>query len=210
MVRRPHLPLPDRLPLFPLTGALLLPRAVLPLQIFEPRYLQMFEDALKSGHRLIGMIQPSGSGLAQVGCAGRITAFTETDDNRMLIQLRAESRFRLTETEQGFLPYLTGMADWSDFTRDRKGPEQDPDFQRPPFLARIGRFMQAHELTTDWATLEDAEVETLINALSMLLPFAPEEKQALLEAQTLTDRRELLDGLVEFALHGGETEERLQ
>lgn len=210
MQRHPHFQLPDRLPLFPLTGALLLPRAVLPLQIFEPRYLQMLEDALKSGHRLIGMIQPSGGHLAQVGCAGRITAFTETDDRRMLIQLRAVSRFRLSDVEQGFLPYYTGTPDWSDFARDMNGPEQDPDFQRGPFLARIRRFMQTHELTTDWGTMENAEVETLINALSMLLPFAPEEKQALLEAKTLTERRELLDGLVEFALHGGETEERLQ
>lgn len=203
-------PLPDRLALFPLPGALVMPRAILPLQIFEPRYLAMFEDALKSDHRMIGMIQPAGDDLAPVGCAGRIVAFTETDDDRMLIQLRGISRFRLIEANEGFRPYLTGQIDWSEYAVDLGKPETDPDFQRQPFLDRLRRFMDAHDLATDWDTAEDADTENLINSLAMLLPLEPEEKQALLEAETLPKRRALLDGLVEYALHGGANEERLQ
>lgn len=208
-MRTPH-PLPDRIPLFPLPGALLLPRARLPLQIFEPRYLQMLEDTLKSGHRMIGMIQPHEDGLAAIGCAGRVVAFSETDNNRMLIQLRAVSRFRLVEAEEGFQPYLTGRVDWAGFGVDLGGTETDPEFQRGPFLERLRRFMDARELSTDWENAGAAETETLINSLSMLLPLDHEEKQALLEAPTLTERRALLDGLIEYALRSGEDEERLQ
>lgn len=205
----PH-PLPERIALFPLPGALLLPRARLPLQIFEPRYLQMLEDTLRSGHRMIGMIQPQDEGLAAVGCAGRIVAFNETDNGRMLIQLRAVSRFRLNEVDEGFHPYLTGDVDWSGFGRDLGKPENDDDFRREPFLDRLRRFMEAHELSTDWEIAASTETDSLINSLSMLLPFEQEEKQALLEAPTLTERRVLLEGLIEYALHNGENEERLQ
>ncbi|TRW98624.1 ATP-dependent protease [Paracoccus sp. M683] len=209
-MRTPH-PLPERIVLFPLPGALLLPRARLPLQIFEPRYLQMLEDVLKSGHRMIGMIQPCEDGLAEVGCAGRVVAFSETDNGRMLIQLRAVCRFRLNQVEEGFHPYLTGWADWSGFADDlSNSAETDPGFDRAPFMARLRRYMLAHELSTDWETAGNAETETLINSLSMLLPLPPEEKQALLEAPTLAERRALLDGLIEFALRSGENEERLQ
>lgn len=209
-MRLPH-PLPDRIALFPLPGALLLPRSRLPLQIFEPRYLQMLEDVLKSGHRMIGMIQPEDGGLASVGCAGRVVVFNETEDGRMMIQLQAVSRFRLTEVEEGFQPYLTGCVSWTGFQRDIGKPETDSDFQRTTFLARLRRFMDDRDLSTDWDSASDAETETLINALSMLLPFEPKEKQALLEAPTLAERRELLDGLIEYALRsGGENEERLQ
>ena len=203
--------LPATIPLFPLPGAVLLPRARLPLNIFEPRYLQMFEDALKSGHRLIGMIQPIGSGLARVGTAGRIHAFSETDDGRMMVALRAVSRFRLSEVEEGFAPYLRGRVDWDAFAADRSATsEEDPDFDRERFVARLQRFMRLRALQTDWQAAEEADDEMLVNALAMLLPFEPEERQALLEAPTLTARREMLDGLMEFALHGGAGEETLQ
>lgn len=208
MVRR--FDLPDRVPLFPLAGALLLPRARLPLQIFEPRYLQMFDDALKTDHRLIAMVQPLDKGLAGVGCAGRITSFTETEDRRYMVSLTGVSRFRLTEVEEGFTPYRRGRADWSDFRRDTGPPETDHDFDRAPFLARLRRFMEGQDLSTDWDALNEAEDEVLINSLSMLLPFDATGKQALLEAQGLVDRRALLDGMIEFALLGGDAEERLQ
>lgn len=202
--------LPDTLPLFPLPGAILLPRARLPLHVFEPRYLQMLDDTLKSPHRLIGMIQPEGKGLARVGCAGRVVSFAETDDNRMMITLRAVSRFRLTETQEGFAPYLRGRVDWGDFGADLDAAAQtDPDFDRPAFLDKLRRFMEARELSTDWDTAREAEEEMLVNSLSMLLPFEPEEKQALLEAPALPERRALLDGLIEYALHGGHDEETL-
>ncbi|HRO13982.1 MAG TPA: LON peptidase substrate-binding domain-containing protein [Paracoccus sp. (in: a-proteobacteria)] len=207
MVRRDPA-LAEVIPLFPLPGALLLPRTRLPLQIFEPRYLQMMDDVLKSGHRLIGMIQPVGDGLADVGTAGRVTMFSETDDGRMMISLRAVSRFRLVEVVEGFTPYLRGRVDWTPWRADRDGAAaSDPGFDRPAFMDRLARYMAARDLSTDWNAAEEAEDELLINSLSMLLPLSVEEKQALLEARSLPQRRELLDGLLEYALHGGDDEE---
>lgn len=206
-----HAPdLPGQIPLFPLPGAVLMPRARLPLQIFEPRYLQMLEDVLKTEHRLIGMIQPIGEGLARIGTAGRVVAFSETEDGRMMISLRAVSRFRLGDVEEGFLPYLRGRVDWSPFAGDRKGDETDRGFDREAFLSRLRRYMAARDLSTDWEAAGEADDEMLVNALAMLLPLEIEEKQALLEAPTLTARREILDGLIEYALHGGAREETLQ
>ena len=202
--------LPDIIPLFPLPGAVLLPRTRLPLHIFEPRYLQMLEDVLKSGDRLIGMIQPIGDGLAMVGTAGRITMFSEADDGRMMVSLRAVSRFRLTEVIEGFTPYLRGRVDYGGFAGDRKSSvPADPAFDRPAFMERLGRYMTARDLSTDWNAAEEAEDELLVNSLSMLLPLTVEEKQALLEADGLPARREMLDGLMEYALHGGDDEEML-
>lgn len=202
--------LPDRLPLFPLPGAVLMPRARLPLQLFEPRYLQMLEDTLKTDHRMIGMIQPEGEGLSSIGCAGRVVAFSETDDGRMMISLGAISRFRLQEIEEGFAPYLQGRVDWASFARDLGGSERDAGMDRQALFALLDRYMQAQDLSTDWDAATQAEDELLINSLAMMLPFGPGDKQALLESPTLSDRRELLVGLIEFALHGGENEERLQ
>lgn len=203
--------LPAQIPLFPLPGAVLMPRARLPLHIFEPRYLQMMADTLKTEHRLIGMIQPIGEGLARVGTAGRVVAFSETDDGRMMISLRAISRFRLGEVEDGFAPYLRGRVEWTDFTADRDhGDETDAGFDRAAFLGRLRRFMAARDLATDWEAAAEADDEMLVNALAMLLPLEVEEKQALLEAPTLTARREILDGLVEYALHGGARDETMQ
>ena len=202
--------LPDRIPLFPLPGAVLMPRARMPLHLFEPRYLQLLEDTLKTDHRLIGMIQPEGDGLSAIGCAGRVVAFSETGDGRMMISLGAISRFRLQEVEEGFAPYLQGRVDWSSFGRDLSGPEQDPTLDRKALFSLLDRYMQTQELSTDWDAAAEAEDELLIHSLSMMLPFTPGDKQALLESPTLADRRELLVGLIEFALHGGENEERLQ
>ncbi|SDK51675.1 LON peptidase substrate-binding domain-containing protein [Paracoccus chinensis] len=202
--------LPDTIPLFPLPGAVLLPRTRLPLHIFEPRYLQMLEDALKSGHRLIGMIQPVGDGLAAVGTAGRVTMFSEMDDGRLMISLRAISRFRLEEVIEGFTPYLRGRVDWTPFRADR-APSVPPDqeFDRPAFIERLRRYMAERELSTDWNAAEEADDELLVNSLSMLLPLGVEEKQALLEAVDLPARREMLDGLLEYALHGGGDDEEM-
>ncbi|WP_234854109.1 LON peptidase substrate-binding domain-containing protein [Paracoccus everestensis] len=202
--------LPTRLPLFPLSGAVLMPRARIPLHVFEPRYLQMLDDALKTDHRLIGLIQPEGEGLAAIGCAGRVVAFSETDDGRQMISLLAVSRFRLTEVQEGFTPYLMAEVDWSSFTHDLKGTEDDPGLDRDTLFPLLRRYMDAHELSTDWDAASEAQDEALINSLSMVLPFSPGDRQALLESPTLSDRRELLQGLIEFALHGGDTEDRLQ
>ena len=204
--------LPDTLPLFALPGAVLMPRSRLPLSIFEPRYLQMVEDTLKTPHRLIGMIQPmdeSGEDLAKIGSAGRIVGFAEQDDGRYMISLGQVSRFRLTKTEQGFLPYPVGHVDWSVFDDDG-AEEEDPDIDRDAFLALMRRYMDAHDLSTDWESALDAETELLVNSLSMALPLDVQDKQALLEASTLAERRALLEGLMEYELRGGDSDEVLQ
>lgn len=207
--------LPDSLPLFPLAGAVLMPRMRLPLQIFEPRYLQMVEDALRTPERLIAMIQPaenSHNGLAQIGCAGRIVSFTELEDHRMMIALRAVSRFRLVEAEESFAPYLRGRADWRGYASDL-GPRPETvgeGYDRREMISRLARYAERRGLTTDWNAAETSDDEMLVNSLSMLLPFAPEEKQALLECPTLDARRQLLDGLLEYALRGGNDEETIQ
>jgi Lon protease-like protein len=207
--------LPDTIPIFPLPGALLLPRARLPLHIFEPRYLAMVDDALKTQSRLIGMIQPfetpgQPDRLHSIGCAGRLTAFSETEDGRYMITLSGVSRFRVLDEVEGFTPYRRCDVSWSGFERDLGGAEKDAGLDRPAFLDLLNRFFQAQGLSTDWDTVREAEDELLVNSLSMLCPFPPEDRQALLEAATLTNRRETLVTLIEFALHGGEAGEVLQ
>ncbi|MEJ6395765.1 LON peptidase substrate-binding domain-containing protein [Gymnodinialimonas sp. 2305UL16-5] len=209
--------LPGTIPVFPLPGALLLPRARLPLHLFEPRYLQMLDDTLKSSHRLIGMIQPyevPGSQekrLHTIGCAGRVTQFSETEDGRYMITLSGMSRFRVTQEVQGFTPYRRCDVNWDGFDADLGPTEEDKSFDRETFLNSLGRYFDAMSLSTDWESLKEADDELLINSLSMLCPFDPEEKQALLEAPSLTTRRETLVTLLEFAMRAGTSdEERLQ
>lgn len=197
--------LPDVIPIFPLPQALLLPRGRLPLHIFEPRYLAMVEDVLKTPHRLIGMIQPvpggAGTGLHRIGCAGRMTGFSETEDGRYMITLAGISRFRVQKQVEGFTPYRRVEAGWDDFARDLGPGEGDPKLDRTRFFALLDRYLDEFDLRTDWDALREAEDETLINALAMLCPFEVEDKQALLESPTLTERRETLQALMEFALH---------
>ena len=201
--------LPDILPVFPLPGALLLPRARLPLHLFEPRYLQMFDDALKSDTRLIGMVQPNevpgrdGTGLHTIGCAGRITQFSETEDNRYMITLGGVSRFRVVKEIDGFTPYRRCEVSWEGFDRDLGTSEHDEVFNREPFLNKLSQFFESRGLNADWETLTDADDELLINSLSMMLDFEPEDKQALLEAPSLSTRRETLVTLIEYSLRGG-------
>ena len=208
--------LPETIPVFPLPGALMLPRGRLPLHIFEPRYLAMIEDCLKTKHRLIGMIQPRevpGTGekrLNAIGCAGRLTGFSETEDGRYMITLSGISRFRVRDEVTGFAPYRRCSVDWGGFGRDLGPTEEDPGFRREEFLALLGRYFAAQNLSTDWSSLKEAETELLINSLSMLCPFGPEDKQALLEAPSLSTRRETLVTLIEFALRGGSGDEVMQ
>lgn len=206
--------LPETIPLFPLPGALLLPRARLPLHIFEPRYLAMLDDTMKTTHRLIGMIQPRGGPkgdkkLSTIGCAGRLTQFSETEDGRYMVTLTGVSRFRFVRETPGFTPYLKAEVRWNDFARDLGNAEQDTELDRVPFLDLLGRYFAAQQLSTDWDSLKEADAELLVNSLSMLCPFEPEDKQALLEAPTLVTRRETLVTLMEYALRAGD-EERMQ
>ncbi len=208
--------LPGTIPIFPLPGALLLPRSRLPLHIFEPRYIAMLDDALKTPDRLIGMVQPNevpgreGPGLHSIGCVGRVTQFSETEDGRYLITLSGLSRFRVLREVEGFTPYRRCEVSWDGFAQDLGAPEQDADFDRAAFMSVLERYFETMDLSTDWQTLREAEDELLINSLSMLLDFAPEDKQALLEAPSLATRRETLVTLIEFALRGGAGEDVMQ
>ena len=207
--------LPDTIPVFPLSGALLLPRTRLPLNLFEPRYLQMLDDVLKTDHRLIGMVQsydgPDGvNKLHSIGCAGRVTGFSETDDGRYMITLAGASRFRLIGEVDGFVPYRRARVNWQGFERDLGGVESDDTFDRQKFIDALGRFFDDQGLQTDWESLREAEDELLINSLSMLCSFEPEDKQALLEAPSLTTRRETLTTLIEYSIRGGSSEEIMQ
>jgi uncharacterized protein len=212
--------LPDTIPIFPLPGALLLPRSKLPLHIFEPRYLAMLDACMATPTRLIGMTQPlpvppgGDSGrLHSIGCAGRLTAFSETEDGRYMITLTGISRFRIrTEEEPGQTPYRRMRVDWTGFERDLGKVERDPAMDRDGFLRLLGRYFEAVSLSTDWSSLKEADDERLVNALAMLCPFQPEERQALLEAPSLATRRETLVMLMEFALReqNGQTGETLQ
>jgi len=207
--------LPDTIPVFPLPGALLLPRSRLPLHLFEPRYLAMLDDVLKTSSRLIGMVQsydaPGGGGkLHVIGCAGKVTAFSETEDGRYMITLSGASRFRITQEIEGFTPYRRCDVSWQGFDRDLGPVEKDESFNRDAFMDALGRYLVDQGLSTDWESLGEAEDELLINSLSMLCPFEPEDKQALLEAPSLTTRRETLMTLIEFALRGGSGEEVMQ
>jgi uncharacterized protein len=203
--------LPDIIPVFPLPGALLLPRGQMPLNIFEPRYLAMVDDALRAGHRLIGMIQPdTPPGTAQerprlykIGCAGRLTQFAETGDGRYLIQLTGVSRFRVEEEMAAPTPYRQCRVTYAPFADDfvaRKGEEA---VDREALLKALAAFLKANKLEADWAGIEQAPNEALVNALAMMSPYGPAEKQALLEAPDLKTRAEILVAVTEIELAKG-------
>lgn len=200
--------LPLVIPVFPLDGVLLLPGGQLPLNIFEPRYLNMLDDVM-SGERMIGMIQtrPNGAGpedehgpsLAPIGCAGRVTSFAETADGRYLVTLTGICRFRAGAELPARMPYRQVRADFSSFEADLRedGPSSegvDPGL----LLAALRRYLDHRGLAIDWTSAENAPSDALINSLSMALPFDPMEKQALLEAPTMADRRETLVALLEI------------
>ena len=193
--------LPQVIPVFPLPGAILLPRGQLPLNIFEPRYLNMVDDAM-AGDRIIGMIQPqSGSSrlpnLSPVGCAGRITSFAETSDGRYLITLTGCARFRLASELPAQTPYRQIRADFGPFEDDLAAPPVDDiGLDRDGLLDALRAYLETRGLDIDWDTAETAPPEALINSLSMALPFEPPEKQALLEAPGLIDRSAVLTALL--------------
>jgi Lon protease-like protein len=196
--------LPQSLPIFPLSGVLLLPRGNLPLNVFEPRYLAMVDTAL-AGARLIGMIQPSEPedkvlkpALSAVGCAGRVTSYRETDDNRYLITLTGVCRFRVAEELIVDTAYRQVRADFAPFAGDLVEGD-DSDFPRERLLAALKGYLSQRDLKADWRSVMSAPAETLVNALAMLCPFEPAEKQALLEAPGWQERVATLVALLEIA-----------
>jgi Lon protease-like protein len=205
--------LPQVIPVFPLDGALLLPRGTLPLNIFEPRYLNMVDDAM-AGERIIGMVQTRPGGdrarpmLQRVGCAGRITSFAETSDGRYLITLTGVARFMLGEELPTQAPYRQLKAGFVVFEDDLQPSPEDWSFDRPRLLGALRAYLHQRSMDVDWSTAEGAPGEALINSLAMALPFEPQEKQALLEAETLDHRTQVLTALLEIdAAMGGETDE---
>jgi len=201
--------IPGQVPVFPLSGALLLPGAQLPLNIFEPRYLAMFDDAMSS-NRLIGVIQPAlvgsktGKGpvedLCRVGCLGRITSFAETGDGRYVITLGGVCRFRIgEEMDPAHKPYR--ICRISPFLGDLVAGEQGAEeVDRKALLESFKAYLEANDLEADWSSVERASTESLVNSLSMMSPYGPAEKQALLEADNLKVRAETLIAITEIAL----------
>lgn len=192
--------LPQVIPVFPLPGAILLPRGQMPLNIFEPRYLNMIDDAM-AGDRILGMIQPVGGparlpSLSGVGCAGRITSFAETSDGRYLITLTGVCRFRVASELPTQTPYRQVRAAFAPFEPDLSAPTGGEDFDREGFLMALRHYLERRQLEIDWETAEAAPQEALINSLSMALPFEPAVKQALLESPGLADRVEVLTALM--------------
>lgn len=200
--------LPETLAIFPLPGALVFPRWELPLNIFEPRYLNMIDDAMR-GHRLIGMIQSLGGGtrerpdIARVGCAGRLTSYSETDDGRYLITLTGICRFAVKEELAVTTPYRQVRPDWESYAADLfAAPEAGlPD--RSHLIRAFRTYASAQGLQADWGAVEEAPMETLVNALAAGCPFHAPEKQALLEAPTLAGRAQTLIALLEIGGSGG-------
>ncbi len=196
--------MPEVIAVFPLAGALLLPRARIPLNIFEPRYLAMVEDALR-GDRIIGLIQPATEEaetpvLLPVGCAGRLTQFAETGDGRYLVTLTGIARFRIVEEIAASTPYRQCRVAFSGFQSDFTPRDGEEAVDRARVLETLRQFADANDLQIDWQSIREAPNEALVNALSMMSPYGPKEKQALLEAPSLKRRAEVLVAITEVEL----------
>src|SRR6204780_2524801 len=205
--------LPEIIPVFPLPGALLLPRGQMPLNIFEPRYLAMVDDAFRDGHRLIGMIQPDVSHspdeahpkLFQVGCVGRITQLAESGDGRYILELTGVSRFKVIEEISVLTAYRQGKEGYFPFPDDFTARKGEEAVNREALLEVLTDFLKANNLKVDWEGVENAPNEALVNALAMMSPYGPAEKQAMLEAPDLKTRAEILVAVTEIELARSKT-----
>ena len=207
--------LPDTLKIFPLRGVILLPRSTLPLNVFEPRYLALVNDVL-AGDRLIGIVQPDFDddasespkgkkvGLHTAGGAGRLTAFQETDDGRYLITLSGICRFAIATEEHTDAPYRMCSVDWDPYAGDLERGQGEDAVDRERLIAVLKRYLKANKLSADWDGINNSSNELLVNTLSMISPYGPAEKQALLEAGDLKSRAEVLVALAEMELASGE------
>ena len=200
--------LPEVIPVFPLPGALLLPRGQMPLNIFEQRYLSMVDDAFRDGHRLIGMIQPDVTHspdeerpvLFQIGCVGRITQLAETGDGRYILELTGVSRFRVVEEMTVLTAYRQCKVNYFPFIDDFTARKGEGAVDREALLAVLSDFLKANNLKVDWEGIESAPNEALVNALAMMSPYGPAEKQAMLEAPDLKTRAEILIAITQIDL----------
>jgi Lon protease-like protein len=203
--------LPNIIPVFPLQGCILLPRTTLPLNVFEPRYLEMVDDVL-AGDRIIGIVQPrandedeesprdSGTPLRHTGCAGRLTAFSETDDGRVLITLAGISRFDIVSEAAWERPYRRCLVTYEPYHLDLIRGHGQEAVDWPRLIEVLKSYLAAREMTADWESIERSPAELLVNTLSMISPYGPEEKQALLEAPSLKERSEVLMALAQMEL----------
>jgi Lon protease-like protein len=201
--------LPMRIPIFPLPSALLLPRGQLPLNIFEPRYLAMVTHALATPTRLIGMVQPldhhagddmaEDPGLFETGCAGRLSFFQESDDGRFVVALNGVCRFHRLRQELDPNGFLVADVDWQPFANDLRVDLSALD--RDPLISVLKRYFDMKGLETDWTQIENSDNHQLLATLSMICPFEVAEKQALLEADSMAKRADLLIAMMEMALH---------
>jgi Lon protease-like protein len=202
--------MPRLMPVFPLAGALLLPRRPIQLTIFEPRYLAMLDDAL-SGERLIGMIQPNAGdeteepapALYPIGCAGRIVQYAEIGDDRCFLTLMGVARFRVAEERATATPYRLVRPDFSDFAEDFEEGLGETTVDRKSLVEALRAFAEANEIKIDWDDVDKASNETLVNGLAMLSPYGAKEKQALLEAADLKSRAEILVAISQMQLARG-------
>jgi uncharacterized protein len=220
--RRPA-DLPARLPAFPLRGAILLPRATLRLNVFEPRYLALVDDAL-AGQRLVALLQPGGSDtddgesppgkdfpLRRVGCAGRITSYEEVEQARLVIALTGICRFDVVDEALMAKPYRTLSVTYDRFAGDLTAGLGEERVDREALLEALKAYLEAKSLDADWEAIARSRSEALVNALSVMSPYGPEEKQALLEAADLKTRADVLVALAEMELAStGETGGTLQ
>ena len=197
--------LPKQIPLFPLAGALLLPRTDLPLNIFEPRYLLMIEEAMRAD-RVIGIIQPQGSSdtnqpnLESVGCAGRITSYSETDDGRLLVTITGICRFSVVNEIEVNTPYRQADVDYRPFAVDFVSETGARSVNRDQLIKAFRQYLEANDMSADWNEVEAVSTEVLVNTLSLLAPYPARDKQALLEAPDLKSRADVLVALTELAL----------
>jgi Lon protease-like protein len=202
--------LPAVIPIFPLAGALLLPRRPIQLTIFEPRYLAMLDDSL-SGERLIGMIQPSDGEdessvrpeLYPVGCVGRIVQFAETGDGRCFVTMTGVARFRVVNEALAMTPYRQAQVDFSDFVADFKEGAGEGAVDRNGLLTALQQFAEANQFKVDWGDIKKASNEALVNGLAMMSPYGAKEKQALLEAADLKTRADILVAITQMELARG-------
>lgn len=210
MIVNPHAPefeaLPDTIPVFPLYGVLLLPGGKLPLNIFEPRYIDMVNAAMAGG-RIIGMTQPvfaSSLDLQPVGCAGKITEFAETEDGRYLITLHGLCRYKISSEVESGAAYRQMKVNWKPYESDLT-LSSTLGLDRDILKRKLGHYFDMEGLSCEWDRIEEATDTQIVTCLSMICPFAPEEKQALLEAETTKKRADLFLSLLDFALKCGQS-----
>ena len=203
------------MPVFPLRGVILLPRSTIPLNIFEPRYLTLVNDVI-AGSRIMGIVQPEGDGdespsgrivdLRRIGGAGRITAYQETDDNRILISLTGISRFEITSELNSDMPYRICSVNYDRFANDFVRGKGEEDVDRDRLVSVLKTYLEVNKLSADWDGIERSSNELLVNTLSMISPYGPEEKQALLEADPLRRRAEVLVALAEMEIAASDSD----